>query len=79
MVIALPPCGLSPVETPPLWWLRIHLDFDLRLAILVLDGERPQLGVGLHCLVVEVAADQTLGIVHSVGRIEGSLGGEASV
>eukprot|EP00037_Helgoeca_nana_P026083 m.292930 g.292930 ORF g.292930 m.292930 type:complete len:688 (+) comp27130_c3_seq9:38-2101(+) len=50
------------------------LDLDLRLVASIVDhGERPVLGVRGHRGVVEVAADQPLGIEDRVGRVEGHL------
>lgn len=49
------------------------LDVDHGLAVLVDNLERPVLAVLLDIGVLEVAADQTLGVEDSVGGVLGSL------
>mmetsp|Transcript_18981 Transcript_18981/g.40214 ORF Transcript_18981/g.40214 Transcript_18981/m.40214 type:complete len:233 (-) Transcript_18981:155-853(-) len=51
----------------------VDLDLDDRLAVDIDNVERPQLHVVLHGGVRKTAADETLGVVHSVGRVERGL------
>jgi hypothetical protein len=53
--------------------LAFHLDFDLGFAVFVQQLERPELSIGLDCLIVEVATNEALGVVHSVLGVQGGL------
>jgi hypothetical protein len=51
------------------WRVRVDIDLDTWLTVLVDDLEGKVLDITLDVLVVELASDKTLDVVNSVSRV----------